>query len=238
MKTYVSLIFLAIIAFLTSARADDDWKTIRLFEEVSTFDLKVLKYKQPLVFEWDIPIDVSGNNGVLPVWHGLLKTAAADLSNMSLKDLSLLYTSNFWSAISLDEAKFEAIKKEKAKLPESYPNMRYTLIYAEVHLRVGGQDFMYLLKVRGGNIQETKKIVQERLAQGCKSHTAYLFKKVDDVWKHHSIELDPDLLPILKKIPLSLGRLNKITKSGRAYFDVKVDPINMMPLEEEHCCPK
>ncbi len=231
MKRYFVTIILITFAFLSvSAIAEDSWQTIRHFEQVSTFKLKRVRYEPPLVFEWGNPVDLSGNNDLLPAWHALLRTSS-DWSDMTLEHLRSLYTSSSWTSVAIDDLKFDAIKKKKAQVSELYPEMRYELIYAETHLRIDERIFMFLSKAHGKNIQEARNVIKNRMMRTSECHSASFLEKVDGKWKHHRLSLEIEKMPILQKIPLSVVRLGEIIKSGKSYFDVNINPVNMMPLE-------
>jgi len=228
-RSFVTIILITFAFLNVSAIAGDSWQTIRYFEEVSTFELKLVRYEQPLVFEWGIPVDISGNNNILPAWGELLRTSS-DWSGMTLEHLRSFYTSNAWASVAIDEVKFDAIKKKKEKVAELYPEMRYELIYAETHIKIGGRTFMFLSKACGKNIQEARIEIKDRMTQTCKSHSASFLEKIDDKWKYQRLSLEMEKYPLLKQVPLSIVRIGEISKSGKAYFDPTVDPVNMMPL--------
>ena len=230
-KISITIIALSIVLSISVlAIAEEGWQSIRYFEEVASFELKLVQYEEPLVFKWGKPGDMSGNNNVLPDWYTLLK-ASGLWTDMTLEEYRSLFTPSSWPAIKVDESNFETFKKKRAKLPDLIPGMRYTLVYAEAHVRMGGRTFMFLLSAPGKDIQEAKEIIKKRWKRDHRvGHSTDFLKKIDGKWKFHIPDLEIDLLPMLTRIPLSIVTLGDIAEYGKAYFDGDINPINMMPL--------
>lgn len=209
------------------AHAENEWRTVRYFEEISSFDLKLIEYETPLVFDWGNPV----NQKIAPEWADLLKTNS-DLSGIDLDTYRALFTTNCWPTIGIDESNFDELKKFRKEYPGKYPEARYLFVYAKAYVTISGSEFLYLLTAIGGNISKVTKQVESKIRGGENSFTAMLLKKEDGIWKHHVRFVEKDSTgKVLSKIPISYISLRDLGVAGRSYYDAsEKDSVHMKPF--------
>lgn len=201
-----------IIGLICVQVVNAEWKKIDIFSYEKSIQVRYEKLANPIIFEWGLLINDGGYSQI--DFEDVIKESY--ISPDTLEEAKLFYTDEAWSVMGITPDNYNEIKKAKASIENSFPSLRYMMIFEIIDVVFNGEHYKFLIH------ENSQEIYSERIGDYSQATILKLKKQkwLNDVFIGEGSR-------ILKLIPLNADELNPILKSGRGYYLPGGKSINM-----------